>query len=283
MNPQAVLQTALGERKQMSIYSKLVEKNWVSVFIDDINAKECQYQQDGTYKAVKIFGVESPWLFTNIVGSETAGEGCYRVHKYLFPKLKIIPILCHSCFKVVVKPRTVVQLLELYKLQKKLNLPSKCGIERRSFVTSLYSGYFYNKGIEAGLECYDLIRKRVSERIDPSVEVILKRGCTEFEMYHGPSDKWAIPITQKKLEDEFNKRYVEDNLPPPTQTEDAITNIKLSWILFAAQKHDMSYKELTDGHSLVPECNYVTYHQDKKPKLKLIKSPDIGADAKGVV
>jgi hypothetical protein len=246
----------------MSLYSDLVEKNWAGVFIDDIKAGSCQHQQDGTYLTKKVAVVESPWVFTNMPESETAGEICHRIHQYMFPKLGIIPILCHDCFKVVVKPKTIVQLFELYKLQKQLNLPSKCGIELRNFVPDLYGGYFYNKGIEKGQKCYELVRKRVSERISPDIEVILKRGCTEFEMAHGPSDKWQIGIKQSKLENDFNERYVEENDTTQIQTDDAINNIKLSWILYAAQKHDKTYKELTGNESLVPECNYVTYHQE---------------------
>jgi len=248
----------------MSVYSDLVEKNWSSVFIDDIKVGSCQPQADGTYKTKKVTVVESAWAFTNMPKSKTAGEVCHRIHQYMFPKLGIIPILCHDCFKVVVKPKTVVQLFELQKLQKKLNLPSKCGIELRNYVPNLYGGYFYNKGIEEGRKCYELVRKRVSERISPDIEVLLKRGCTEFEMKHGPSDKWAIGIDQKKLEDEFNKRYVEENDTTQIQTDDAINNIKLSWIIHAANKHDKTYKELTGGELLVPECNYVTYHEVNK-------------------
>lgn len=247
----------------MSIYKDLIENNWAGVFIDEMKAGSCQLLSDGTYKTKKIESVQGPWVFTNMPESGTAGEICHRIHQYMFPKLGIIPILCHDCFKVVVKPKTVVQLFDLQKLQKKLNLPSKCGIELRGFVPSLYGGYFYNKGIEKGRECYKLIRKRVSERISPDIEVILKRGCTEFEMSHGPSDKWGIDINQKKLEDDFNKRYVEENDTTQIQTDDAINNIKISWILYAAQKHDMTYRELTGGEALVPECNYVTYHEDK--------------------
>lgn len=246
----------------MNIYNDLVQNNWASVFIDDIKAGSCQHQQDGTYKTKKIAVIESPWVFTNMPESKTAGEICHRIHQYMFPKLGIIPILCHECFKVVVKPKTVVQLFELQKLQVQLGLPSKCGIELRNFVPNLYGGYFYNKGIENGRACYELIKKRVKERISLDIEVILKRGCTEFEMAHGPSDKWAISIDQAKLEKEFDKRYVEENDTTQLQTVDAINNIKLSWILYAAQKHDMTYKELTGNEIIVPECNYVTYHQE---------------------
>lgn len=247
----------------MSEYSDLAKNNWASVFIDDIKAGSCQPQQNGTYLTKKVTVVESPWVFTNMPESETAGEICHRIHQYLFPKLGIIPILCHDCFKVVVKPKTVVQLFELQKLQVQLGLPSKCGIELRNFVPNLYGGYFYNKGIEKGQSCYELVRKRVSERISPDIEVILKRGCTEFEMSHGPSDKWGIDINQKKLENDFNERYIEENDTTQIQTPDAINNIKLSWILHAAAKHDITYKELTGNKALVPECNYVTYHEEK--------------------
>ena len=242
------------------MYDKLVENNWATVFIDDINSGACLPTQDGKYKVRKVDTVESPWVFTNMPASETAGEICHRYHQYMFPKLGIIPMLCHNCYKVVVKPKTVVQLFALHDLQKQLNLPSKCGIELRSFVPSLYGGYFYNKGLEKGRDCYKLIRKRVNERISSDIEVLLKRGCTEFEMAFGNSDKWQININQKKLEDDFNARYVEESETTQLQTKDAINNIKISWVLFAAKKHDMTYKELTGGKLLVPECNYVTYH-----------------------
>jgi len=251
--------TVLAEwkKKKLSAYDKLIEKNWIKVFGTKIEQRSVRLRDDGKYEETRGFSLDGNWVFVNIKSAAIAGEKCYKYHEYYFGKMGIIPSPCFDCYKVVVKPRTVVELFKLHELQKKLNIPCKAGYEERPYVHRLYGGYFYCAGKENGRECLDLLRQTIS-CVGDGIEVLLKRGCTEFEMKVGPSDTWSMQPGQEQLEQEFESRYVEINPETREQPEDLVTHIKLKWIHYAAKAKppDLTYKELTGGKPLVPEAHY---------------------------
>lgn len=169
-----------------------------------------------------------------------------------------VPSGCQNCYKVVVRPKTVTQLFELDKLEEEMGRASKCGIEVRDSVHGLYGGYFYNLGLDAGLECYKAIREAVDQRLGKDVAVILKRGCTEMEHAVGPSDKWEITDEQKEVERLITDWIVEPEKNEGNQPEAVIWHVKRKWIEYAFKHGDVTYKELTNDKSIVP--GYVTYH-----------------------
>ena len=160
---------------------------------------------------------DGPWVHVK----STIGFDCGLWHQITFnlvvpnlpPEQKFVPRHCHNCWKVCVKLKTLQQLFNLHEMQKKLNRPSKCGIEVRESVPGLYGGYFYNKSFQAGLKCYDKVKAAMlkNEFLAPLVDevdehgrttrVILKRGCTEFEHLIGDSNKWVVTPEQEFIED----------------------------------------------------------------------------------
>ena len=185
---------------------------------------------------------------------------------------QFVPRRCQNCWKVVVKPRTLQQLFSVLEMEKKLDRPSKCGIELRDTVPGLYGAYFYNTGIKAGLECYDVVRNALlkNEILAPLVSevdnngrttrIILKRACTEFEVLVGPSDKWEITEEQNYLED-LIEEYVVDNGVVPVQPEHVMYSIQRRWIEWAWKNGDPTYALYTGGKPISPA--YVTYHQSE--------------------
>lgn len=98
-----------------------------------------------------------PWMFARLPPLEIANCMLWKgiifdifCVNFLHKEDRFIPQGCQNCHKVVVKPRTYKELLDLRKLQVELDYPSKCGIEERSFSKGLYGGYFYCGGIEDG-------------------------------------------------------------------------------------------------------------------------------------
>jgi hypothetical protein len=175
-----------------------------------------------------------------------------------FPRDRwFVPVGCQDCFKVVVRPKTLKQLFELERLQFDLNHPSKCGIEVRQSVNANYGGYFYNRGLQEGLENYKLVREAVNDCISPDVGVILKRGCTELEHGVGPSDKWQITKEQIDFEMRLSQLFVND-IPVLSQSDHAKDAVRQRWIEYAYGIADETVFEFTDGKPLYP--NYVTYH-----------------------
>ena len=84
---------------------------------------------------------------------------CGLWHKVMFDVWKFVPKGCLDCWKVVVRPKDLENLFRVYNMMVDLDMPSKCGAEQRESVFGLWGGYFYNRSLEAGLDCH----KTVSE------------------------------------------------------------------------------------------------------------------------
>ena len=191
---------------------------------------------------------------------------CGLWHQIMFdlvcPRLPVhqrfVPSKCQNCWKVVVRPKTLVQLFALRDLQKAMDRPSKCGIERRDSVFGLYGGYFYNVGLPEGKECFNLVRDAVSSDkfLGPDVQVFLKRACTEYELEHGDSDKWQITEEQLHIEALIERWVVVDDTEV-RQPEKMIHHVWKKWIEFAYACGDETYAQFTGGKPLYPP--YKTY------------------------
>lgn len=203
---------------------------------------------------------DTPWIYV-----QSASEArCDIYHRVFYNTLHHIHSYCRSCWKVVVRPRTLTELLDLYELEKVMGVNCKCGLELRSTVCGNYGGYFYTRSIGEGLERYEQVRKLVDENISPEVPVILKRYCTEFELGgegiegSGPSDL-TPPISDAEREYELLVESLFPSNPGSVaQPKHILAAIIQNWIHHAYSIGDLSYLECTGGVPLRP--NYVTYH-----------------------
>lgn len=179
----------------------------------------------------------------------------------IFKAFDFIPTRCLSCWKVVVKPRTVVELFKLYNIQVELNEHCKCGIETdRPHVNALYGGYFYTDTKQEGMERCLQVRKAVDEGIGKDVPVILKRYCTEMELKFGDSKGYQQPRAAKKWEAMVDKWFVK--YPPGmNQSPIVVHDIMERWIHFAMQFGDQSVKEINNGEFLYSQPR--TYHNEE--------------------
>jgi hypothetical protein len=210
---------------------------------------------------------DTPWVHTK----SSYSNNCYLWKDILFeniimpllpPGKRFVPSGCMDCYKVVVRPRNIEQLFALEALEKRLGHPSKCGIELRDTVFGNYGGYFYNRGLDEGLDCYHKVRAAVDDDsvLGPATGVFLKRACTEMEHNCGPSDKWEITDAQMQVEDLINRMIITD-VPVIVQSEHAKDHVRQTWIEAAYKWGDNSVLEYTGG-PLYPE--YVTYHHLKR-------------------
>jgi len=265
-----------GAEKPYSYYRHLKANNIVDVLRPLLQSNGYSLRlTDGKFKAKHLSpDANTPWVHIK----HTPGFDCNLWHNIIFnivsSKLPVgkqfVPRHCQTCWKVCVKPRTLQQLFNLHEMQKKLDRPSKSGIEVRTSVPGLYGGYFYNKSHGAGLECYDIVKSAILENefLAPLVDevdefgrttrIILKRACTEFEHLVGRSDKWEITGEQAALEDLIDRYFVNENLDL-VQHEHLTWDIKQRWIEWAWQNGDSTYARYTGGEPLYPA--YVTYHQ----------------------
>lgn len=197
-----------------------------------------------------VIELKNPWIF----GKMTDWQNCALWHQIFFSKLGMLPYPCFECWKVVVRPQTVVDLMKFHEWQMTLDRPGKSGIELRPTVCGLYGGYFYNHSLDAGKECYDFVTKEMPI-IAP---VILKRGCTEFEHTFGPSNEWVVDVAVCELQDQLSG-LLRDTFVNAPQNEMIRSHIKRHWIHWAYQSGDLTYLKLTGGKTLYPK--YVTYQK----------------------
>lgn len=203
-------------------------------------------------------GTDAPWVYVK----SSPDLRCDIFHRVFFGTVGMIGSRCRECWKVVVRPRNLIELFDLYELQRTMGVPCKCGVEPRVTVDGLYGGYFYCKGKEEGLERYKEVRTLINKHLSKSTTVILKRYCTEFEIGPkalGPSNE--LPdITEDEL---WLEKYIMDHFPSVgfgTPQPDHITaSVMQEWIHWAYKNGDPTYSEFTDGSPLFKPV--VTYHK----------------------
>jgi len=190
---------------------------------------------------------------------------CNMWHQVMFDVVfarlgkKWVPSKCQGCWKVVVRPKTLKQLFAVLDIQKAMDVPCKCGIEVRATTASNYGGYFYCSSLPEGLERYEQVRKAVDNHVvlGPDVDVLLKRGCTEYEHACGPSDGWTVTDEQLQVEQVVERYVILDDVEVK-QPEKLIHHTHRQWIEFAYQRGDQTYLDYTGGQPLFPK--YKTYH-----------------------
>lgn len=222
-------------------------------------------EQEQSGKKLQIFRGASGYLWK---GAHPAG--CAR-HLSVFKEMQVIPEFCFDCYKVLVVPRTVVELFKLLMVFEKIELPNdntrKCMVECRRDTPGAYKGFIYCRGMEEGNEVRKIVRKVVSEEISPQISVSLKRGCSEYARAYPKyaqlnraggimqyKEKWKIQ------EDAFDKKYNLGGVPPRGTVKDiapishaegfaGFTQWEIFcmqfWLSYAATIGDSSYLAIT--------------------------------------
>jgi len=252
------------EPENASYYDMLVSSDVVS-WLEPLRRKHHWRWRPGDLKLELRSSVSPvlPWNYT-----VSGREDCFLWAEIMFDnmssksKFQFVPEYCHGCYKVVARPKTLVQLFAIEKLQYALGRPAKCGIEVRTYTPALYGSYWYNRGLEAGKECYKAVREAVDADpvLGPDVHVYLKHACTEMERKYGDSDKWdEITDEQRKTEKLITDHIVYD---PRLQDQPPhfLRHTHRRWIEWAFQNGDESYLVFTGGKPI--EKPPVTYHEE---------------------
>jgi hypothetical protein len=217
---------------------------------------------------------ENAWVFIKQPTDED-GMFCKYFHDICHKCFNLIPSRCMSCWKVVFRPKTVAELFTMMGVMQNdlSDINCKLGEERRSYVFGNYGCYFYGRSKEEGLENYERIRKAVAnspklrhllkakDNKGRTKNLILKRACTEFEMSHGDSDKWAHSEADQYWERRLNETVEKPNTyqPQPDYVKD---HIMRGWLKFAYDRGDVTALQFNDGQMFYPD--YVKYHPGGK-------------------
>ncbi len=195
-----------------------------------------------------------------------------RVYKVIMEQFNFIPSTCLGCWKVVVSPRTLHELMELLQFQRAFTEKHmrktrfcKCGIEERDWVPRNYGGYFYTSSKKEGLIRYKQVRAGM-DRVNPEIPVTLKRYCTEFEIKLGPSDKYEWVEGTENLE-----RHILNALDltglggPALQPDYQVAHNLAEWIKYAWSRGDPTAEAFNDNEPLYTPA--VTYHNEVLDKV----------------
>jgi len=220
----------------------------------------CSY---GNYSgSLQIQRGNSPLLWKD------AHPGACARHFAVFNKFEVIPKYCFECYKVLVEPRTVVELFKLLIVMEKINLLNdntrKVMVEGRVGITGAYKGYVYCRGLKEGGEVLDIVRQVVSDEISPDVHVVLKRGCSEFVLAHpaySPKEPDAVIMEYDEdwqVHEDSLDRELGINRDDPVRKPDNVAPYSPAeiwamcyWVRYAATIRDMSYLTLT-GYPVLP-------------------------------
>lgn len=200
----------------------------------------------------------TPWL----VHKRSKGQLCHIFHTTYFGIFGCVPELCFKhCWKLAacnkgVKDDQVQQLcmrdvLDIEELQQELDLPSKCGMDRRDYTQNIWGSFWYTSSLDEAKEKYPIIRDGL-DKIDPNINLVIKRSCTEFELAIGPSDTWddmERPWSEK--EDVLNDWILRQDSQPEHQHELIKRNVKIKMLQWAYKHGDNTYRLFNEGNDLV--------------------------------
>jgi len=234
----------------------------------------CKLTKDDKLRISPLFEPDTSWVNVRV----TSDRLCARWHGVYFKGWGLVPAQCRGCFKVVCHPASLKGLLAIHQLQKNMDLVSKCGMDTRDYVPHLYSAFWYgdlDKGLDGGRELYRKVKPKILETIGAQTNVILKRGCTEFELRLGPSDTWKWTEKDEIMQsilDSVIEMDDEDSLYMPKFLD---FHVMRKWIEWAWSHGDQSAREFLDGPLVNPT---ITYHDSKhegKDFLIPILKPEI--------
>jgi hypothetical protein len=208
-----------------------------------------------------------PQIFWGKMGVADAFVGGCRRHHMVFNKFRVIPEYCFDCYKVLVAPRTVVELFKLMMVFDALRLPKdnfrKCMVEGRNDCSGTYKGFVFCVGKEDGKAVREIVREAVWREISPEIPITMKRGCSEFAAAYpsySPTKPGAVWLKYNKdwkvHEDFIDKNIVVRRDPSPPNANDEAQTTGVSpeifamkyWLRYAATIGDMSYLKLAGGH-----------------------------------
>ena len=162
-------------------------------------------------------------------------------------------------------------MIKLYFVFDNLNLKNdntrKCMIELRPNISGSYKGYIYCSSLdEANKICYQ-VDKTLKKKIEKSIPVSVKRGCSEFGISY-PEYKKINEANSKLMK--YNKDWKEKeklididrsekNIVNKKKLQESLHGINLSdvliirnWLGYAKKIGDLSYKNIVDDITIQP-------------------------------
>ena len=121
--------------------------------------------------------------FSQIYRRNKIDLNCGR-HFAVFNTFNVIPEYCFGCYKVLIEPKKIIDLIKLYFVFDNINLNKsnlrKCMIEMRPNTPGIYKGFIYCTSLEDANSINSYIAPILKNTIDEKIKITVKRGCSEF-------------------------------------------------------------------------------------------------------
>ena len=232
--------------------------------IDLISPLGNQYKVRYTKEGRPVVLLESVYVPTPWINHRIVSDRRCAVWTVYFNLYGIIPQGCRQCWKVVMRVETLAEAMELEVKQREEKYNCKVGLETRPITGGLggYRAFWYGPldgGLAGGREMF----KDLSYRF-PDKDLILKRGCTEFEARYHPSDEWdrmAQDFGWDRKETLINSLFLSQKLSDGSTKAVFRPSIFKRWIEWGYEHH-----KTTGDHSCFdylsgpPMPDYMTYH-----------------------
>ena len=185
--------------REISFYEQLCNIDIITPILRIWQEGKMSAGLDGKFRLRDEMNINRTWIITKIDSERSCGKWLSIYHRFY----RILPPPCKNCWKVVMSPETLADLMQVQKLQSELGWPAKAGLEQRAYTGGMgsYRAFWYcpfTKGLEGARGHFKRVQKALEEcfgkeKIDWYIEqgaLYLKRGCTELERDFGPSDHW---------------------------------------------------------------------------------------------
>lgn len=234
--------------------------------INDVKRGKAEIKGDKLVYNFKQLNPETPWMFHTEKESE---RNCTLWHKIYFDKFGLLPRGCMNCWKIVARPKNLDQLFELDKLQSKMDIPCKCGVDIRPTETykGIHLGFWYCPlgDMDKARELFVEVRRKVRGALSLDTPVILKRGCTEMENHFGVSNEWNYPQSMRNMEDLLETTIVVEEEKPP-QTSYIRIHVINFWIQYSHRMGDKTARKyVKDFPTSMGSIPTATYHEKLPP------------------
>jgi len=207
---------------------------------------------------------DSPWIHSNSGGSRT--RRCEFDQEISFGLFKMIPPRCLRCWKTCLELKDYDTTRKMEEYQKTFPGPSRCGKEERNYTPRLWGAYFYRDTFDGGRDCFKKLNEELPDVIGPdNYNIILKRGCTEFELLKGPSLYWHTTPEQAAGHEKL-LGYFADEREFAEQPSIVKNHIRIRWVAWAHAHGDFSYVPYNNNKKLFP--GLMTYHEGDRDEIR---------------
>lgn len=217
---------------------------------------QTHYIDKKTRKIKKLFPDGIAWATPWVHIKQDASKPCHTL-QMIEKCFNFIPTACLGCWKVVVRPKNLIELFKVYNMMVQMvkedtkgDMYCKCGVEtERPFVSTLYGGYFYTTNQKDGEDRLKQVREKLAVH-SPTTTAYLKRYCSEFELKHGDSKGYNQPQNAKHIEKlVLDNTEIDWTVADPPQM--CIDHVMAFWVRFAYQNGDKeSAMFFNDGQHL---------------------------------